>query len=271
MSQVRSDLSSGNHRDYLAEALVSLPAFRALLRGVEARMIGQLDLPRPILDLGCGDGHFAQAAFTVPLDVGLDPSPHAIGEAARRGMHRKLQIADSCAMPFETSAFATVLSNSVVEHIPDIDGTLREVHRVLRPGGLFVFTTPSQHFAEYLFFPDLFRRIGLPGLAHRYENYFNRISWHYRTDSAATWTDRLQAHGFVVKEWYSYFSRQASHAFDLAHHYSSPTLLYRKLFGRWIVAPWRANFVLIDPILRHWYDEPVAAEGAYLFFLCQAK
>lgn len=258
-------------RDYLAEHLIAIPAFRALLRAVEARQIAALDLPRPILDLGCGDGHFAQATFTEPLDVGIDPSPQAIAEAARRGMHRELKVLDNNAMPFEDSAFATVLSNSVVEHILDIDATLRETHRVLRPGGIFVFTTPSQHFAEFLFFADFFRSIGLKGLSKAYENYFNRISRHYRTDSPETWLARLSRFGFTVREWHPYFSRAASHLFDLAHYYSSPTLLYKKLFGRWIIAPYRANFVLIESLWRRYYGEPPTKEGAYLFFLCEKK
>ncbi len=260
---------NSNHRDYLVEHLVSVPAFRALLRSIEARMVAQLELPRPILDLGCGDGHFAQAAFTEPLDVGIDPSPQAIAEASQRGTHRELKVVDSNAMPFPDGAFATVLSNSVVEHIPDIDATLRETHRVLKPGGFFVFTTPSQHFAEYLFFADTFRRIGLKRLATRYENHFNHISHHYRTDSAETWKERLEHFGFRVRECRSYFSQSASHVFDLAHYYSSVSLLYKKVFGRWIVAPWRANFFYVEPVLRHWYDEPSVSEGAYLFFLCE--
>jgi SAM-dependent methyltransferase len=258
-------------RDYLVENLEMIPAFRALLRGVEARMIGALDLPRPILDLGCGDGTFAQAALTQPLDAGIDPSPVAVAEARRRGMHRDLRIGEGAVLPFEDAAFATVLSNSVLEHIPEIAPTLREVHRVLRPGGLFVFTTPSQHFAEYLFFPDLFRRLGLEGLAKRYEDYFNRISWHYRTDSAETWTRRLSQFGFSIRRCESYFTRSASHVFDLAHYYSSPTLLYRKLFRHWIIAPWRWNFVLVEPVLRRYYSEPPTPEGAYLFFICERQ
>lgn len=261
-----------NHpRDYLAEHLASVPAFRALLRSVEARMIAALDLPRPILDLGCGDGHFAQAAFTTPLDAGVDPSPQALTEAARRGMHRELKVADGGALPFDDGAFATVLSNSVLEHVPDIDATLRETHRVLKPQGIFVFTTPSQHFAEYLFFPDFLRSLGWKGLATRYESYFNRISRHYRTDSAETWLARLERCGFGVREWRSYFSRRASHVFDLAHYYSAVTLLYKKILGRWIVVSWRGNFVLVEPILRRCYDEPPPVTGAYLFFLCERK
>ncbi|MBM3127263.1 MAG: class I SAM-dependent methyltransferase [Chloroflexi bacterium] len=258
-------------RDYLVEHLVAIPSFRALLRAIEARKIAALDLPRPILDLGCGDGHFAQATFTAPLDAGIDPSPQAIAEAARRGMHRELRVADSNAMPFADETFATVLSNSVVEHIPDIDATLRETQRVLKPGGLFVFTTPSHHFAEFLFFADVFRALGLKRFSRAYENYFNRISRHYRTDAPETWIARLARFGFATREWHAYFSRAASHLFDLAHYYSAPTLLYKKLFGRWIVAPHRANFVLIEALWRQYYDEPPTREGAYLFFLCEKK
>jgi SAM-dependent methyltransferase len=256
-------------RDFLVEHLCAIPSFRALLRAVEARKIADLDLPRPILDLGCGDGHFAQATFTQPLDAGIDPSPQAIAEARTRKMHCELYVMDSNAMTFADGTFATVLSNSVVEHIPDIDATLRETHRVLKPGGLFVFTTPSHHFAEFLFFADFFRRIGLRGLSKRYENYFNRISHHYRTDAPEVWIARLEKFGFRVREWHSYFSRSASHVFDLAHYYSSPTLLYKKLVGRWILAPFRANFCLIEPLWRHYYNEPPVKDGAYLFFICE--
>ncbi len=258
-------------RDYLVEQLKEIPAFRALIRGVEARMIAGLDLPRPILDLGCGDGSFAAAAFCQPLDAGIDPSAFALEEARRRGMHRELKLGEGATLPFPDGAFATVLSNSVLEHIPEIEPTLSEVHRVLRPGGTFVFTTPSEHFAEFLFFADLFRALDLKGLSKRYENYFNRISWHYRTDAQSTWTARLERLGFRVCRSHAYFSRGASHVFDLAHYYSAPTLVYRRLFRRWIIAPWRANFVLIEPLLRRYYDEPPVSEGAYLFFLCERQ
>ncbi len=258
-------------RDYLSEHLCAVPAFRALLRGVEARQMAALDWPRPILDLGCGDGHFAQAAFTQPLDVGLDPSPQAIAAAQTRRMHRRLYVMDSGAMAFNAGSFASVLSNSVVEHIPDLEATLRETYRVLKPGGMFVFTTPSSHFADYLFLADFFRRIGLGGLSKQYGNYFNRLSRHYRTDSPEVWQARLEKFGFKVCESHSYFSRAAMRLFDLAHYYSAPTLVYKKLTGRWIIAPFRANFALIEPLWRHYYSEPPVNDGAYLFFRCERR
>lgn len=258
-------------RDYLLEHLFVVPAFRALLRSIEARMVGEREWPRPILDLGCGDGYFAQAAFTQPLDAGIDPSVQAIAEAARRGMYRDLQVGDSNAMPFPDGAFATVLSNSVLEHIPNIDATLRETRRVLKPGGLFVFTTPNQHYAEYMFFSDVFNRLGLKRLSAWYGAFFNHIAHHYRTDSAPVWIERLVRFGFIVREYRTYFSREASHVFDLAHYYSSPTIFYKIIFGRWIIAPRRANFILIEPLFRRYYNEPPADDGASLFFVCERK
>lgn len=256
-------------RDYLLEQLYTVPVFRALLRSIEARMIASVKLPRPILDLGCGDGQFAQMAFTEPLDAGIDPMPQAIAEARACGMHRDLRVMDSNQMSFVDGAFAAVLSNSVLEHIPDIDATLRETYRVLKPRGLFVFTTPNEHYAEYMFFSALFNRLGWRGLGKRYGDFFNRIAHHYRTDSKQVWVERLERHGFRIVQCTTYFSRQASHVFDLAHYYSSPTILYKKLVGRWVIAPWRANFILIEPLLRRFYNEPPCDDGASLFFVCE--
>ncbi len=45
---------------YLWPMLQSLPYFRALLRAVEAGFYRDFELPSPVYDLGCGDGHFAR-------------------------------------------------------------------------------------------------------------------------------------------------------------------------------------------------------------------
>ena len=72
-------------KDYLWLNLRDLPYFRSLLRAVEARFYQGFDLPHPILDVGCGDGHFATVAFDYKLDVGIDPWGSPIREASQRG------------------------------------------------------------------------------------------------------------------------------------------------------------------------------------------
>src|SRR5512133_2408134 len=118
--------------------LRELPYFRAMVRAVEDSFYQGMDLPAPVLDLGCGDGHFAAAAFDHPLDVGLDPWWDPLLEARTRNAYRMLIRSDGAKIPFEDKFFASVVSNSVLEHIPHLDVVLEEVARVIRPGGLFV-------------------------------------------------------------------------------------------------------------------------------------
>ena len=152
--------------DFLWRHLQDLPAFRALLRAVEARFYQDLlPLAEPVLDVGCGDGHFASVAFPEPLAAGIDPAPPS---SARRGSGAPTGCwprpwATPCPSP--TASFATVISNSVLEHIPAVEPVLAEIARVLQPGGRFIFCVPGDRFTELLFFPQLFRSLRLEGLA----------------------------------------------------------------------------------------------------------
>ena len=78
--------------DILWQQLKTLPAFRALLRSVETRFYHKLDLPRPILDLGCGDGHFAKMTFDEKLDAGIDPWWEPLQEAAESDCYHCLDL-----------------------------------------------------------------------------------------------------------------------------------------------------------------------------------
>ncbi|MGD2146981.1 MAG: class I SAM-dependent methyltransferase [Anaerolineae bacterium] len=124
----------------------------ALWRAIELRVVGQHCWSRPVLDLGCGDGLIGQALFDsgCAIDVGLDPWFDQLRQAARLGVYRCVSQAAGRAMPFPNQHFSTVFSNSVLEHIPQVTPVLEEVARVLRPGGRFVFTVPSDAFRTML-------------------------------------------------------------------------------------------------------------------------
>jgi SAM-dependent methyltransferase len=145
-----TDYKDGETKDYLWLNLRDLPYFRALLRAVEARTYDGIDLPSPILDLGCGDGHFASIAFDRPLDVGVDPWWGPIKEAHSRKAYTYLAQSDGARLPFPDGYFASAISNSVLEHIPHLDEVLAEVWRVLKPESLFVFCVPNHDFLKTL-------------------------------------------------------------------------------------------------------------------------
>ncbi len=256
--------------DLLWRHVRELPAFRALLRAVEARLYQPLlPLAEPVLDLGCGDGHFASVALPTPLAVGIDPDIRALREAQGRHAYQVLAQARGDRLPFPSERFATVISNSVLEHIPDVQAVLAEVARLLRPGGRFIFCVPGERFTELLFFPQLFRRLGLEGLARAYERYFNRISRHHHCHGPEAWRERLSQAGLHLTECVGYFSRRAHHALDLGHYLGVPSLMTKKLFGRWILVPTRLNLFLTERWLRPLYEEPLPDEGAYLFLVAE--
>lgn len=108
----------------------------------------------PILDWGCGYGQVSwllrqRGIPVVSCDVEERPARAAI-EALRKIRIEYLQ--DPIQLPYESGSFEAVLSVGVLEHVIDIWASLREVNRVLRPGGLFfVFMLPNKFsWAEFI-------------------------------------------------------------------------------------------------------------------------
>lgn len=93
---------------------------------------------RRVLEIGCGNGYLSEyvrglGATVVGCDITLPEAPPDV----------QFVQADGAALPFGQH-FDVVLSFDVLEHIPDTDQHLREVRRVLRPGGYYVLQTPNK-------------------------------------------------------------------------------------------------------------------------------
>lgn len=141
--------------DFLWAAINSWPARpgKALLRSIEARCISESIIREPVLDVGCGDGVFAQL-LSFSISVGLDLDFSRIAKAKVQGNYRSTLNSDIRRIPFQSLAFSTVISNSVLDHILELEETITEIHRILSPGGRFVFTVPSEYKTSLLFFAD---------------------------------------------------------------------------------------------------------------------
>ena len=253
--------------DLLWQQLQDLPAFRALLRAVESRFYHQLPLTAPVLDLGCGDGHFAGVTFSEPIAAGIDPWWGPLQKSRRLGIYDVLTQGMGDRMPFADAQFATIFSNSVLEHIPDLQPVLNEANRVLQPGGLFIITTPSHYFTEFLGGGAALDRLGLNGASAAYRRFFNRISRHAHTDSPERWAERLARAGFTIERWQYYFSRDALRALEVGHAQGVPAAVIHALTGWWVVAPWRSSLKYTERWLRPFYEEEAPETGAYLLLV----
>jgi ubiquinone/menaquinone biosynthesis C-methylase UbiE len=264
--------AASSQKEHLWQQISSLPYFRGLLRAVEARFYENIELPAPTLDLGCGDGHFASLAFTRKLEVGIDPWEAPLRQAAKTGAYQTLIKGSGDRLPFDDSHFASAVSNSVLEHIPDLEHVIHEVARVLKPGAPFVFCVPNHNFLTNLSISTFFDRIGLKKLGESYRNFFNNISRHHHCDDPETWRMRLEASGFELVDWWHYFSPRSLHVLEWGHYLGLPSLVTKRFFGRWILVPKHWNLFLVEQITKRPYNEPsLQPEGSYTFYIARRK
>src|SRR5258708_27465186 len=141
----------------------------------------------PVLDWGCGYGQVSwllrrRGVDVVSCDVEVRPARETME------VFRSLSIdhlTDSFRLPYDRESFGTVLSMGVLEHVEDLENSLREINRILRPSGLFlVFMLPNRFsWAEWV--ADL-----------------RHISVHPRKFTFRETKSILEAHGFrIEKGW----------------------------------------------------------------------
>jgi len=94
-----------------------------------------------LLEVGCGMGtDLLQFARGGAYCTGIDLTPRSVEITRHRfklyGAEADFMISDAEHLPFRDASFDVVYSNGVLHHTPDTEGAVREVHRVLRPGGV---------------------------------------------------------------------------------------------------------------------------------------
>lgn len=121
------------------------------------------------LEIGCGDGLFGarlgrRGAHLVGLDLGprLARLARGVSRVNRTGGH--FLVARGDALPFPAESFDRVVGNGILHHMSrsDLDTTLREVARVLRPGGRALFVEPVENSPLFHWLQELVP-VGRPG------------------------------------------------------------------------------------------------------------
>lgn len=146
--------------------------------------------PERFLDAGCGMGELAErvqrelAAAVVAVDV----SPRMVELTRARGVDA--QVADVQELPFDAASFDCVAANWVLHHVADLDRGIRELARILRPGGRLVAATLGDGNMQELW--DLVGAEVTAGLSFGYGNGEAALAPHF------TEIERRDANGTVV-------------------------------------------------------------------------
>jgi SAM-dependent methyltransferase len=133
-----------------------------------------------ILEVACGRGGFVRELARAGAHVtGCDFSP-----AALRATSTKLAALDSQGsasliqgdaqnLPFADNSFDLLVSCETIEHLPDVESAIRGMHRVTRPGGKLLLTTPN--YANFMGLYEVYSRFRHP--SRRDDQPFDRRQW----------------------------------------------------------------------------------------------
>jgi SAM-dependent methyltransferase len=254
------------------------PFFLSMTRSVEASLFQKyLPFKRPVLDVGCGDGFFARLVFkngvrssgllrSDPegfIDVGLDVEDSRMKEAESKRVYKKIVVYGGEQMPFHRESYQTVVTNCVLEHIPNLEMTVREVRRVLKKGGIFIASVATDKWEEYLF--------GNIFLGSIYRNWMRKKQVHFNLFSRSAWNTVFQKNGFTIVDEIGYLSKPAVRWIDFLHYVCIPNLLTYKILGKWVVWPSLTELFPIRFFAKLLDKEISPKQSACIFFVLRKE
>ncbi len=218
-----------------------------------------------LLDLGCGEGRHVLSAyalnregFAVGLDLGLadarktraafvqDPAV-----ANEEGERWAVICGDALALPFADESFDRIVCSEVLEHIPDYQGALREIGRVLKPGGLLAVSVPRYWPEKVCWWLS--------------DDYHANEGGHIRIFRARQLRRDIEARGF------EYRGRHWAHALHTPYWWLK-CLFWERQEKSWLIALYH-RFLVWDimkkPWLTRWLDRmlnPIIGKSVVMYF-----
>jgi SAM-dependent methyltransferase len=243
--------------------LRALSSFAALLKGCG-------------LDVGCGNGYVGGLLKEMTgIDVlhGVDPVPGFANDVLSHG-YGGFSAATASAIPLKACSFDCVFSICVMEHIRDLDGSLREALRLLKPGGALVLTTPSPEFRLSAMSARLWKFLGYREWAEAAARWRDKNSMQFHYATADQWRENLEAIGYEGVRVSPFFSRQQLLAYEVMNWCARvPELYYPdKLFvlcqKQRLLA---SGLIWSTSVLSSWVSSWSVADGCHTHWVISAK
>ncbi|UCC94462.1 MAG: class I SAM-dependent methyltransferase [Candidatus Omnitrophota bacterium] len=149
-----------------------------LMQRYEDAMGRRFQAADTFLDIGCGSGlillNLAKAGF-ISKAYGIDLSFGMLKECKNNATNLATKVflaqSDVEHLPFKSNSFSLIMGHAILHHLPDIKMAFRQVHRLLKPKGVCIFTEPTRTGSKIIatllwfvwFFPMIIRQVTKSG------------------------------------------------------------------------------------------------------------
>ena len=225
------------------------PTALAIKECARLAVVRRYPCPGPILDVGCGDGLFAQMAFENTEVWGIDINASEGRWASASQAYRQVILGDVTHAQLPEAFFATCIANCSLEHVPRIDLALSSIHQSLQPGGHVYLFVPTPDWAKHFLSVRTLESLGVPELAARLQHAIDRFFKHHQLHDATGWATLMNRAGLETVAVEPVLSSATTVAFEAFLLPSLAGLLNKHLTTRWTNFP-RIRQRLADPIFR---------------------
>ena len=213
------------------------PTALAIKECARLAVVRRYPCPGPILDVGCGDGLFAQMAFESSEVWGIDIDAREGRWASASQAYRQVILGDVTSAHLPEKFFATCIANCSLEHVPRVDLALSSIFHALQPGGRAYLFVPTPEWANQFLCVRTLDRLGAPDLAKRVQRSIDRLFKHHHLYDEAGWSGLVNRAGLETVAIEPVLSTATTVAFEAFLLPSLAGLVNKNLTTRWTNFP----------------------------------
>ncbi len=192
--------------------------YSPLVKSRELELFRAAQIQAPVMEIGIGDGYFSSLLFggrKQRLDFGADLAFEMLKRSRQYGHCDRYLVMDALEIPLPDNCLGTVIMNNLIHHLPDRDSALRELIRVLKPGGRLIFTDNTLSWGSCTWEQLFLRKLCLGWLADRVMAFKLKLFAQNLLIDEKYYENRSQALGFKVKETTGFVSRRSMYLSSL--------------------------------------------------------
>ena len=248
----------------------------AFFKALEMRVLAGAELEQPMLDLGCSDGISGKIIGEMlgfgPVETGTDLAFGELTRAKTDGNHVSLVHADAVRLPFQDGSFQSILCTELFQAVPDVRTGVKEAARVIRKGGRFIVSVPTDKFDAGLVPSRVLNSLGMTRLANEYKTRLHRRLGQIHRYPEREWLGILKENGFTIEKKVPFFERKERRLWSILALYIMRGFGLLKFFRGTILGTFaeKTVFAFLQPFYQQ-SDGNAGSDGGYFLIIAKKE